>query len=95
MKNVRCTMHFIQGTVFTHIIMVSSKVYTEKTVSGILSIFLLEDWAYQKCFEIREYIDAISDTVYSVYTLDDTIIICPSENIARNKTLIKLRLLSY
>ncbi len=44
--------------------------------------------------DIRKNIDDIPGAVYSVYTFDDAIIMS-SENIAFNKILIKLRLLSH
>ena len=49
---------------------------TQTKGSSISSIFfLLEDYtSLEKCFEITKNIDDIPDTVYSVYTFDDTII---------------------
>ena len=73
--------NFIQGTVFAHIIMVSSKVYTEYTVFGIMSIlFLLEGWNKEENWYYSQH------GLFGVY-FDDTIIMSFWKH-AFNKILI-------
>ena len=84
-------------------IMVSSKVYTEKTVSGMSSIFfLLKDCtslnrpinakakSNQKCFEIWKNIDNILDTVYSVTEFRYIPLTIPSLGLSENIAFNKI-----